>query len=656
MQISSFRQRLHLVFGFFSVAFLLILIGTTIYFKKKDDLSSVANTLNQMERGLLKDINAQNNFFNQESTRDLFFETGRSPFLDQHNALQQRLNALIIEVGFRADEQGFDMHDKLDSLSKHLKHMRSDFNLATRFFYERGFKDHGLEGNMRSFIHDLEAIPSINREQILSLRRREKDYIMRQEDKYIALLKREADSLERVINQSLRNKQVKLIALEKLERYRYFFGKLVDVNKELGFANRSGIIGEMDQNNEKLLELVGSLIDEAKARESMLFMRFRNLYWVGLCLFVLFALIATAKISKSITKPIQKLSANIQTFVSTGFQEAESPTFHKHRKDEFGALGQNFDLLVAELSQHINHFKEMVDKRTLQLSQQNEALLESKALIQSQNKDILDSIKYAERIQKSLLPNKAKMAEIIPHHFLMFQPKDIVSGDFYWMHQREDYLFLGVGDCTGHGVPGAFMSLLALNSLNEIVERRKITQPRDILLDLNERILKLSQNNLDDSIRDGVDIGICMINKRTNQMFFSGASRPLMFEKDGEIHEIAGDKASIAGHYVNPDYVFDEHVIDLSEINRFFLYTDGLIDQFGGPKGKKFKRSGLQKVLNKEIKSSMMEKGYQLHQSIEFWMQNEDQVDDITILGYDTSKIKWPHTDWSESSALIFNV
>jgi serine phosphatase RsbU (regulator of sigma subunit) len=263
----------------------------------------------------------------------------------------------------------------------------------------------------------------------------------------------------------------------------------------------------------------------------------------------------------------------------------------------------------------------------------NHELSEQKQIVQRKNEEITDSINYAKRIQQSLLPTNQQMAEILNDFFLLYLPKDIVSGDFYWIKKiNENEFFLGVGDCTGHGVPGAIMSALSIQQLNELSFRS--TEPNEILTQLNNSLKKILQQDEEGQSKDGLDISLCKLNINTGKLIFSGANRNLwIFKENDQMQEIKADKCGIGGHTPS-NQSFQFHEIELQKNDLVVLSTDGFADQFGGDKLKKIGSRKLKELISvfKTLKTD------QIHIELEnffiHWKQQSEQTDDVCVLGF----------------------
>ena len=246
--------------------------------------------------------------------------------------------------------------------------------------------------------------------------------------------------------------------------------------------------------------------------------------------------------------------------------------------------------------------------------------------------EIKDSINYAERIQSSILPNINVIKEHLPNGFILFKPRDVVSGDFYWFNQVEGKSFFACVDCTGHGVPGAFMSMIGNSILNEIILTKKITSPSAILSSLNRSIFKVLKQNTSES-RDGMDMALCMIDPKNNTLTYSGANRELLLIRNGELIEYKPTKNAIGG-FTDSNTIFKETVIDIQPNDLFYMTTDGYADQFGGEKGKKLMTKNFKDFLLQIHTLPMPVQQDELDKKIQSWMGNAHaQVDDILVIG-----------------------
>lgn len=291
-----------------------------------------------------------------------------------------------------------------------------------------------------------------------------------------------------------------------------------------------------------------------------------------------------------------------------------------------------FYLRIRRIKKQNEYLEEQVRLRTAEVVQQKEQIEEHLHEISEQKREITDSIHYAKRIQTAALPVESLMQEIIPEHFVLFKPKDIVSGDFYWATKKNGKSIVVAADCTGHGVPGAFMSMLGISFLNKIVNEKGITRPDEILNRLRENVIHaLHQKGKEQEAKDGMDITICTILPKENKLQFAGANNPLYIMLNKEMKVIKGDKMPIAFY----DYMkaFTLHEFSYAKDDVFYLFSDGYADQFGGPKGKKFMYKAFRNLLIEISNKTMNEQKSILNNTIENWRGNLEQVDDIVVFG-----------------------
>ena len=257
-------------------------------------------------------------------------------------------------------------------------------------------------------------------------------------------------------------------------------------------------------------------------------------------------------------------------------------------------------------------------------------------LVEQKNDKITDSIRYAKTIQEAILPTQEHLSSLLENFFLVFKPKDIVSGDFYWTDKKDDFIFLAVADCTGHGVPGAFMSLVGNNMLNEIVREEQEYEPQNILKRLNERI-RMALRQEEDANRDGMDIVICRFKKLNNgktQVAFAGAKRPLyvLSPNTEEVEILKGTRKSIGGIQRKKEAPFTQIVNEYDEKTWFYLTTDGLADQ-ANPEKQKFSSLHLLKILKQNTHQTPETQQKLIEQELNNFQKDEPQRDDITLLG-----------------------
>ncbi|HVA98560.1 MAG TPA: SpoIIE family protein phosphatase, partial [Bacteroidia bacterium] len=264
-------------------------------------------------------------------------------------------------------------------------------------------------------------------------------------------------------------------------------------------------------------------------------------------------------------------------------------------------------------------------------------IIEQQHIIEKQHKELVESINYASFIQNTIFPTPDQIKNILPESFVLVKPKNIVSGDFYWVKEREDKIFIAACDCTGHGVPGALISILGFKLLNKFIVEYHLSNPAEILNSIcNEFASSENQLDLGNKINDGMDIALCNINKTTMTMEYAGAYNPIYLIRNGELTKLVVDKIPLRLFSNNTDEKFGNYQIKLKKGDLISLFSDGYADQFGGPKGKKFMYKPFQDLLLSIHNLPMDEQNEILDKKIEEWKNTtgDEQTDDILIFGF----------------------
>jgi len=275
-----------------------------------------------------------------------------------------------------------------------------------------------------------------------------------------------------------------------------------------------------------------------------------------------------------------------------------------------------------------------------EIQAQKDVVEKAKDKIERQQKSIMDSIHYASRIQEAVLPPDEYLNKILGEHFVLFRPRDIVSGDFYWATESGNKTVIVAADCTGHGVPGAFMSMLGMSFLNEIVNKDGILQANIILNRLRENVKKsLRQTGKENEAKDGMDIAVCILDKTEMKIQYAGAYNPLLIIRNNEISRIKADRMPI-GIYLREKESFTNNIIDVKKGDLLYIFSDGYVDQFGGENDSKIRSAKFKELLIENHKKSLAEQKAVLVKFLEEWMDHTDdtgrkykQVDDILVIG-----------------------
>jgi serine phosphatase RsbU (regulator of sigma subunit) len=295
-------------------------------------------------------------------------------------------------------------------------------------------------------------------------------------------------------------------------------------------------------------------------------------------------------------------------------------------------LGHTLLMMRRELGERERILEEKVRERTEEMVRQKEEVERQSKRVVELYKNVTDSIRYAKRLQESILPLDERIRELMPGSFVLFRPKDIVSGDFYWVEPVDGKTVFAAVDCTGHGVPGAFMSLVGHNGLNRVVKEGGRTKPGEVLDLLNKIAFEALHKDRDQFVRDGMDMALCVFDPISLVLEFAGANCPLYVVRSGEVLQFPPNKASIGG-FAMSGRSFMDHKVQLQAGDAVYVFSDGYADQFGGPRGKKFLYRQFRDLLVKISPEAPDRKKALLNQAFNDWKGTHEQVDDILVMG-----------------------
>ncbi len=295
-------------------------------------------------------------------------------------------------------------------------------------------------------------------------------------------------------------------------------------------------------------------------------------------------------------------------------------------------LGHTLLMMRRELGERERILEEKVRERTEEMVRQKEEVERQSKRVVELYKNVTDSIRYAKRLQESILPLDERIHELMPGSFVLFRPKDIVSGDFYWVEQVGGKTVFAAVDCTGHGVPGAFMSLVGHNGLNRVVKEGGRTRPGEVLDVLNRIAFEALHKDRDQYVRDGMDMALCVYDPISLILEYAGANCPLYVVRKGEVLQFPPNKTSIGG-FAMAGRSFKDHSIQLQAGDAIYVFSDGYADQFGGPKGKKFLYRQFRELLVRISQETPDRKKVLLNQAFNDWKGTQEQVDDILVMG-----------------------
>ena len=295
--------------------------------------------------------------------------------------------------------------------------------------------------------------------------------------------------------------------------------------------------------------------------------------------------------------------------------------------------------MLKESNEELLSTQETIQSQNEELQDQKEELLVSNEklsvfnnLLKSKNEQITESIDYAKNIQRALLPSEELFSKLFDEHFIFYRPKDVISGDFYWCGQVGNYIIWTAVDCTGHGVPGALMSMLGVSMLNQVVLERKCTDSAEILFSLRKLLVEMFKHQQREESKDGMDMALCVLDRTNLKLHFSGAYNPMYLFRNKELMQFKADKMAI-DNVSDSTKSFNKEAIQLEKGDHIYLFTDGFADQKGGPKGKKFFYPPFRDLLLANHQKPFSHQLSELERTIEQWMGDIEQYDDMLVLG-----------------------
>lgn len=400
------------------------------------------------------------------------------------------------------------------------------------------------------------------------------------------------------------------------------------------YRNLSVLSSYKPLNIQGMKWVIMSEIDEAEAFEQVYDLRNKILIFASVLALFIFGI--SLFVAKQITKPIKELTYDARQLQKGNFDVKITID----RKDEIGVLAMSFKKMQHSMKKLILELKEINHNLEEKVAERTQDLQLQKEMVEHKNKEIVDSINYAKRLQQAILPTLNAVYTNLPSSFILYKPKDIVAGDFYWMEKvsepdGSERILLAAADCTGHGVPGAMVSVVGANGLERCVKEFMLHKPADILDKLTDLVIK-TFDTTEEEVKDGMDITLVSINKENKTLEFAGANNPLWIIRrdiEGlELIEVKADKQPIGKFdYRKP---FTNHTIQLQEGDCVYLFTDGYADQFGGPQGKKFKYKTLKDLLMSLYESNMQMQHIKINEAFEDWKAEYEQVDDVCIIGF----------------------
>ena len=613
----SIRARL---FFYFMTFFLVIatFISISLWLdSEQSDVEKVDAGLAKINLQILTVGELERDFFENEITNSNFYKSRYSSYLSQRNKVAQQVFLDLRTLANTPAVASADLENTIDSIQVTLINYQKVFDQMIQLIIERGFKDTGKEGEMRRHIHEIES-SKFTRDltTVLMARRFEKDFIIRKDRTYA----NKVDSITGILKAEIQRRPIdakeKKHLLNQVDRYLINFLELVAIEEKIGFNNQSGLRKDLNDSftiiKNAILKINQILLTKNEQRHQYI----QQSSFIVLGLFVVSFIVFSLVIARILSKPVKKLSDSIHEIVSQNFSQ-KVPLVKIQQQDEVGHLANDFSFMLERMHDYIGEIK----SKSSNLEQKQRLLM--------------DSIRYAQQIQRAILPENDEIQMMFEESFVIYKPAELVSGDFYWLNSYENKIFLAVVDCTGHGVPGAFMSMIGNTLLNKIVKENRSQNPSDILEELHIEV-KIALHQEKHKNDDGMDVAFCAIEKLPNtpdefKIVYAGAKRPLWYFNNGELSEIKGTKRSIGGQ--SKYRPFENHAFILPKGSILYLASDGFNDQHNVER-KKFGKMRLMSLIKQQASISLSQQALNYEQALAEHMQGEvKQRDDITLIG-----------------------
>lgn len=546
-------------------------------------------------------------FLTDETINEDFYKTQKSQILTQRITHINQIKEGFIFLQKIKSLQSEDIRRSIETLNYQFSHYEQMLKELINLIQQKGFKNYGLEGKMRQYVHDLENA-NLNLVKILTIRRHEKDFMLRKQKPYIKKWQ------EAVIDLKTDLKNNPLL-LDLLRKYEITFESFAHIEEKIGLSDKEGLKKQLfllAQTNDKINHKVNQQV-----KKEVAYLKFQNemarlgVFVMGLGLFLVVAFYVT----RFLSKPITNLSGAIHQIVESNLTE-NPKIIQIETNNEIGQLSQDIAYLVKTVQESMSEIQSKSDK------------------VAEKHRILMEGVQYAQRIQRAILPD-FELGVHFKNHFLFYKPQFTVSGDFYWFSEIENTQFVAVVDCTGRGVSGALMSLIGYSLLNKIVNEKRISDTELILETLHTELqMAFGQNRYNND--DRMDVCFCKINPHPNKenhklVTFSGANRPLFYANGWDICEIQGTSRPIGGDFGAKMDNFKSTTFELKTGNSLYLTTNGFINQLN-PQRQTFSITRFKELLQKTVHLSALQQLEKFELELANHAGNTPQRDDITVL------------------------
>jgi len=611
----TIKSKLLLSFASFMLIGAVVVLSNVWFDFRKDQIEKTISILTKIDHWAQIVGKLEKDFFSDETINPKFYLTGESVYLEKRKLELVKIQSALLHLqkSKNIDIFGQEVGQKVGELRQDFMLYDIKFSELVYMIKERGFKDFGMEGKMRRSIHALES-ENVDLVLLLSLRRHEKDFIIRKDTLYLTKIYQTAAQLEQKIAKEITNPTERKKLQILLANYVLSFEDLAKKEAQIGFDNHKGIKKDLtkisDQIDTRISYINDHILGKAEAIADNMRLGLGLIISLGVMVNFILAFFATQVLSK----PIQTLSLSIHEVIKNDFK-GDPNELRVDTNDEISFLAKDFRQMLRKVQTSLAEIHEKSDN------------------LERQQKILVDSIRYAQQIQEAILPDDEDLRPYFADYMIVYRPQNFVSGDFYWSVHRNDKTFWAVVDCTGHGVPGAFMSMIGHTLLTKIIMQDKIFDPAQALEHLHREIREAlhQQGNKND---DGMEIGLCVLQTcdQDYELTFAGAKAMLFYSNKDELVYVKGTNRAIGGKQKGEHKNFEKHSAKLGKGEKIYLLSDGLIDQ-NDQEGTKFGKKRFKELLENIISKSFDQQHERINDEINQMLAYQTQRDDITIMG-----------------------
>lgn len=623
-QIKSIRGKLLLSFLMFLLVTCAIVVLNVWLNNRRAEVTRLNAKLTLINLDVQRLKRTEGDFLKDEIINPNFYNTQQSRYLNEHQQSLAEIRESLYDIQNHAEVNSEEILQKIETVRSKLTSYQHSFHQLQELIIRRGFKDFGLEGRMRYYAHNLEQSVEkykIDLAKYLTIRRIEKDFILRKEWHYTQDILPAIASFAQEIENRIQNLQEKQKLQKMLEDYKNTFLQIANTEKAIGFNNDAGIRSQLTQYSREIEigieKLTTDIASITRNLDTQSISTFVAIIVVAVILLLFFAIFLT----QTLSRPIRNLSQSIHYVIEHNFEK--NVNFEPLKtQDEIGKLSKDFGLMLQTVQFSIEKIQNQSEK------------------IERKQFALMESLRYAQTIQQAILPDADDFGQYFEEYFTFYKPMHTVSGDFYWLTEQEDLVFLAVVDCTGHGVPGAFMSMVGNALLSKIVNEKEIFDPALILSMLDMEVKQALKQERDKN-NDGMEISLCKFEGLTGRqdtikITFASAKGKCFYTENDILQKQKSTRRSIGGKTEDTQNTledFENFEKTLERGEKVYFATDGYCDQ-PSPKRKKLGTKAFMDILQENIALPLEKQGEILQQKLQMHMQDiHEQRDDITVVG-----------------------